>query len=455
MGAFGDIEAQSSHLLPEVLGVLVNLIPQSGGFREHIEHLAAGSGNGRSQGVGEQIGTAALTQQIDDFLTGAGVAAGSAAQSLAQSTGDDVHTAHHAAVFGSAFAVLAHEAHSVAVVHHDQSAVFVGQVADALQVGDEAVHGEDTVGGDQLDAAVFGLFQLGLQVFHVVVLIAQSLGFAQADAVDDGGVVQLVGNDGVLRAEQRLEQAAVGVEAGRIEDGVVHTQELADLVFQFLVQFLCAADEADGGQAVAPLVIAVLGRLDHFRVVGQAQIVVGAHIHHIVSLGGVDAGALRSGDKAFVLIGAGFPDAFQLFGVDLQCLFHDMSFLLLIIKTDETGLFLCGPVQHNLTGVAGDHGFEALFEFGVMEVMGDHRMEIQAALNHGDHLVPGGEDLAAIDALEGQTLEDHMVPVDLGVGALETQQGDLAAVAHQAEQLVEAGSAAAHFQTHIKAFLDL
>ena len=43
--------------------------------------------------------------------------------------------------------------------------------------------------------------------------VAVALGLAQADAVDDRGVVQLVGDDRVVLAEQRLEQAAVGIEA--------------------------------------------------------------------------------------------------------------------------------------------------------------------------------------------------------------------------------------------------
>jgi hypothetical protein len=39
------------------------------------------------------------------------------------------------------------------------------------------------------------------------------LGPAQADPVDDRGVVERVGDDGVVLAEERLEEAAVRVEA--------------------------------------------------------------------------------------------------------------------------------------------------------------------------------------------------------------------------------------------------
>ena len=71
------------------------------------------------------------------------------------------------------------------------------------------------------------LLELLFQVGHVVVLVAEPLGLAEPDAVDDAGVVQFVRDDGVLGAEKRLEQAAVGVEARRVEDRVVHAEEAA------------------------------------------------------------------------------------------------------------------------------------------------------------------------------------------------------------------------------------
>lgn len=48
------------------------------------------------------------------------------------------------------------------------------------------------------------VLQLGLQVLHVHVLVAVLVCLAQADAVDDGGMVQLVGQHRVLRGEQSL-----------------------------------------------------------------------------------------------------------------------------------------------------------------------------------------------------------------------------------------------------------
>ena len=42
------------------------------------------------------------------------------------------------------------------------------------------------------------------------------------------GVVQLIGDHGVFRAQQRFEQPAVGVEAGRIQDAVLGAEEAGE-----------------------------------------------------------------------------------------------------------------------------------------------------------------------------------------------------------------------------------
>jgi hypothetical protein len=89
-------------------------------------------------------------------------------------------------------------------------------------------------------------------------------------------VVQLVGDDGVFRVEQGFEEAAVGVEAGAVEDGVVHAEEIAQALFQLLVDRLGAADEADAGEAIAPSVERFAGGGDDFWVVCEAEVVIGA-----------------------------------------------------------------------------------------------------------------------------------------------------------------------------------
>jgi hypothetical protein len=76
-------------------------------------------------------------------------------------------------MLGRAAAVGADEAHRMAVVDHHQGIVALGEVANAGEVGDDAVHREHPVGGDQPKARVMRLLEPGLEVGHVVVGVAQ------------------------------------------------------------------------------------------------------------------------------------------------------------------------------------------------------------------------------------------------------------------------------------------
>jgi hypothetical protein len=129
-----------------------------------------------------------------------------------------------------------------------------GQLADLGEGRYVAVHGEDAVGHDEAEAGGGGLAELGLEVRQVHVLVEQPLGLAQTDPVDDRRMVELVGEDGVLRSEQRLEDPAVRVEAGGEEDRVLHSEEAGHSLLELQMQGLRPADEAHAGQSVAPRV---------------------------------------------------------------------------------------------------------------------------------------------------------------------------------------------------------
>ena len=64
------------------------------------------------------------------------------------------------------------------------------------------------------------------------------------DPVDDGGVVELIREDGVLRAADLLKQPRVGVKTGGIEDRVFASVELGNLVLQLFVNVLGAANKS-------------------------------------------------------------------------------------------------------------------------------------------------------------------------------------------------------------------
>ncbi len=177
--------------------------------------------------------------------------------------------------------VGAHESDGVGVVHHHQRVVALGELADVRQRCEVAVHGENAVGDDQAKSSARAVFELTLEIFHVTVRIPETLRLAQPDAVDDARVIQSVRDDRVLVVEQRLEDAAVGVEAGWMEDRVFRAEEISQRILELFVNFLRAADEPDGRHAVTPAVQRFLRGRDDGWMVGQAQVVVGAEVQHL------------------------------------------------------------------------------------------------------------------------------------------------------------------------------
>ena len=77
----------------------------------------------------------------------------------------------------------------------DEHGAVAAREADQLdQRGDIAVHREDAVGDDQL-GAIAGLLEAVCEVLGVAVAIDERVGAGEPAAVDDAGVVELVGED--------------------------------------------------------------------------------------------------------------------------------------------------------------------------------------------------------------------------------------------------------------------
>src|SRR5262249_39416767 len=106
----------------------------------------------------------------------------------------------------------------------------------------------------------------------------------------------------------------IGVEAGRIEDGVVGAEESRDLSLEFAVQVLRAADEADRGEAEAVVVEGLLCGGGDARMIGEAEVVVGAEVQHLLTGDEADAGILRGGDDALLLVQGVAADLVELLG---------------------------------------------------------------------------------------------------------------------------------------------
>ena len=84
--------------------------------------------------------------------------------------------------------------------------------------------------------------------------------------------------------------------------------------------------------------------------------------------------------------------------------------------------------------------------------MRDDRADVQPALQHGGHLVPGLEHLTAVNALHVQALEDDLIPRDAGVLRHDAEQGYRATMVHRAQQVAEGVRVAGHLHAHVKPF---
>src|SRR3546814_5044598 len=76
----------------------------------------------------------------------------------------------------------------------------------------------------------------------------------------------------------------IGVKATGIQNGIAHFQEARQRMFQLLVASLRSANETHRRQAKTRCIQPLLGGLDKPPVVGQAKIVVGAEIQHIIAV---------------------------------------------------------------------------------------------------------------------------------------------------------------------------
>ena len=70
------------------------------------------------------------------------------------------------------------------------------------------------------------------------------------------------------------------------------------------------------------------------------------------------------------------------------------------------------PVHHDLARLTAAHDVERVLIVRIGHAMRDDGTDVQAALQERGHLVPGLEHLAAVDAFDRESLQDHLIPVD-------------------------------------------
>ena len=246
-GALGrlDVETGGQHLVTEVVHILLLTVVKLVAFLQHLEHLNAGGDDHRRQGVGEEVRTGALAEHVDDFLAACGESTHGATESLAKGTGEYVDTAIAIELFGDSVTGLTDNSSGMALVNHHESVIFLGQLADLVHRGDVAVHREHAVRADDAESLCLSLLEATLKVGHISVGVTVTDSLAETYSINDGCVVQGVGDDRVISREKRLEHTTVGIKAGCVEDGVLSVEEVRDGRLKFLVKILGSADETD------------------------------------------------------------------------------------------------------------------------------------------------------------------------------------------------------------------
>ncbi len=123
------------------------------------------------------------------------------------------------------------------VVHHHDGTVLLGNVTQAGQRANVAIHREHSVSDHQLPARlILHAGELLFRVRYIFVAEYQNLRARQPCAIDDGGMIQLVGDDEIFFAQQRRDRSRIRRESRLEYHARFYILEARNLLFQFHVQ---------------------------------------------------------------------------------------------------------------------------------------------------------------------------------------------------------------------------
>ena len=162
------------------------------------------------------------------------------------------------------------------IVHHHTGAVLFCKLDNLRQLRYIAAHREDTVCNDQAAAFLGNLLQLTLQILHIRMAVAQHLTVAELTSVIDRSVILTVADHVVVGADDRGDDAKVGLEAGREGNDHFLMQEPGQLGLQLQMELQSAVQESGAGAAGAVLFEGLDTGFNDFRIRRQPEIVVGA-----------------------------------------------------------------------------------------------------------------------------------------------------------------------------------
>ena len=126
------------------------------------------------------------------------------------------------------------------LVGQEDRGVPPGEFAQVGERGDRAVHRKERVGDDELAAGGGGRQEL-LERIEVAMRVDMDRGPREPAAVDQAGMVSLVGIDRVAGAGKGGDRGRVGREATDEDQGRLHAEEGGDRPLQVFVGLRVAA----------------------------------------------------------------------------------------------------------------------------------------------------------------------------------------------------------------------
>ena len=190
----------------------------------------------------------------------------------------DLDAAVHAEVVHRAAAVAPEHAARMGVIDHHDGARLLGDLAERFHRPEIPVHAEHAVGDEQFPLRRREPPQDLPRRADVAVREHLDRRPAQAAAVDDAGVVQLVRHDDVFAGQDRRDRAGVGCEPALEDHRRLGLLELGEPALELLVQVHRPRDRTDRAGA-DPVALDRLERaLLQLRVCRQAEVVVGREV---------------------------------------------------------------------------------------------------------------------------------------------------------------------------------
>ena len=280
-------------------------------------------GRGR---LGVQHSRVSGAQLVDDGLV-CGEVATICAEGLGQRAHKQVHFAgRDAEVVADTASAGSNTTNGVGLVNEEEELVLLLELDDAGQVAHGALHGVQTLDGDQnlLPWAVGaglalgdGFAQRALEIAHIVVLEHGDHGSRKTGTESDRRVVQLIRDQQTALADDCGESGGVCDETHREDHGSWLPDELGDQVLNLDCELRCARVGAGAGHCDPVLPDGGLGCIGARPLgLGEAKVVVGAQVEglgcgacHLEGVVAVVRLAVEQGDEASRDTGGGPREA--------------------------------------------------------------------------------------------------------------------------------------------------